>query len=121
MNRKITPLLIAIAVNILLIATNFYLADVSGSIALRASGWHSFADVFVSIVVLIGVVLAERTPTQPSLPSTALQGSSTVSNRGGLRIEHAVSLFVSIFVFYMGYRVFADVIRGDARACVDGG
>ncbi len=99
MNRKITTLLIAIAVNILLIATKFYLADVSGSLALRASGWHSFADVFVSVVVLIGIVLAER-----SRAGQSYQGIS--------RIEHAVSLFVSVFVFYMGYRVFADVIGG---------
>ena len=99
MNRKITTLLIAIAVNILLIATKFYLAHVSGSIALRASGWHSFADVFVSIVVLIGVVLAERERAGKSYTGIS-------------RIEHAVSLFVSIFVFYMGYRVFADVIGG---------
>ncbi len=99
MNRKITTLLIAIAVNILLIAVKFYLADVSGSIALRASGWHSFADVFVSIVVLIGIMLAER--------ERAGKPFSGIS-----RIEHAVSLFVSIFVFYMGYRVFADVIGG---------
>lgn len=99
MNRKITTLLIAIAVNILLIAVKFYLANLSGSIALRASGWHSFADVFVSIIVLIGIVLAER--GRAGSPATGIS-----------RIEHAVSLFVSIFVFYMGYRVFADVIGG---------
>ena len=99
MNRKITTLLIAIAVNILLIATKFYLADVSGSLALRASGWHSFADVFVSIVVLVGIILAERERAGKSLA-------------GINRIEHAVSLFVSVFVFYMGYRVFADVVGG---------
>jgi membrane protease subunit HflK len=108
MNRKITTLLIAIGVNILLIATKFYLANVSGSLALSASGWHSFADVFVSIVVLIGIVLAERTPSQPSpVINGGGQGGGRIS-----RIEHAVSLFVSIFVFYMGYRVFADVIGG---------
>jgi len=99
MNRKITTLLIAIAVNILLIATKFYLANVSGSLALRASGWHSFADVFVSIVVLIGILLAERERADKTFAGIS-------------RIEHAVSLFVSIFVFYMGYRVFADVIGG---------
>ncbi|MBI4790358.1 MAG: cation transporter, partial [Chloroflexi bacterium] len=120
MNRKITTLLIAIAVNILLIATKFYLADVSGSIALRASGWHSFTDVFVSIVVLIGIVLAGRTPTPHPLspapspsPETELRFRRGGGGAGvGVRIEHAVSLFVSIFVFYMGYRVFADVIGG---------
>lgn len=108
MNRKITTLLIAIGVNILLIATKFYLADLSGSIALRASGWHSFADVFVSIVVLIGIVLAER--------QRAGKSYSGIS-----RIEHAVSLFVSIFVFYMGYRVFADVIGGHEHGLMNVG
>ncbi len=108
MNRKVTTLLIAIAVNVLLIALKFYLADVSGSIALRASGWHSFADVFVSVVVLVGIILAER--ERAGKPA------------GGIsRIEHAVSLFVSIFVFYMGYRVFADVIGGHEHALMNVG
>lgn len=108
MKRKITTLVIAIAVNILLIATKFYLADVSGSLALRASGWHSFADVFVSIVVLIGVILAERERAGKSYAGIS-------------RIEHAVSLFVSVFIFYMGYRVFADVIGGHEHALMNVG
>ncbi len=58
MKRKITTLVIAIGVTFS-DCDKFYLADVSGSLALRASGWHSFADVFVSIVVLIGILLAE--------------------------------------------------------------
>jgi len=95
MNRKVTTLLIAIGVNVLLIATKFYLADVSGSIALRAGGWHSFADVFVSLVVLGGLIFAS--------------GRASELAR---RVEHALSLFISIFIFYMGYRVFADVIGG---------
>lgn len=95
MNRKVTTLLIAIGVNVVLIATKFYLADVSGSIALRASGWHSFADVFVSFIVLAGLVF-----------------SSGRASELARRIEHALSLFISIFIFYMGYRVFADVIGG---------
>ncbi len=95
MNRKVTTLLIAIGVNVLLIATKFYLADVSGSLALRASGWHSFADVFVSFIVLAGLVF-----------------SSGRASELARRIEHALSLFISIFIFYMGYRVFADVIGG---------
>ncbi len=95
MNRKVTTLLIAIGVNILLIATKFFLANVSGSLALRASGWHSFADVFVSLIVLGGLVFSS--------------GSASELAR---RIEHALSLFISIFIFYMGYRVFADVIGG---------
>jgi membrane protease subunit HflK len=110
MNRKVTTLLIAIGVNILLIATKFFLANVSGSLALRASGWHSFADVFVSLIVLAGLILAEREPhLTPSNPLSPLRSGE---GRGASRIEHAVSLFVSVFVFYMGYRVFADVIGG---------
>lgn len=95
MNRKAIALLIAIGVNILLIAMKFFLADVSGSIALRASGWHSFADVFVSLIVLAGLIFSSR----------------RTSERAS-RIEHALALFISIFIFYMGYRVFADVIGG---------
>src|SRR3989304_5536289 len=48
MGRKEQTLLIAMGANVLLIGTKFLLASASGSLALKASAWHSFADLFVS-------------------------------------------------------------------------
>jgi len=98
MGRKEQTLLIAMGANVLLIGTKFLLASASGSLALKASAWHSFADLFVSAIVLGGLVVAARGP-----------GRGT--SRAG-RIEHGVALFVAIFIFYMGYRIFAEVVGG---------
>ena len=60
MGRKATTVLVTIVVNLILIGLKFLLADISGSLSLRASGWHSLSDVLVSTVVLVGLFLAER-------------------------------------------------------------
>jgi membrane protease subunit HflK len=98
MGRKVQTLLIAMGANVLLIGTKFLLASASGSLALKASAWHSFADLFVSAIVLGGLVVAAR-------------GPGGGSGRAG-RIEHGVALFVAIFIFYMAYRIFAEVVGG---------
>jgi modulator of FtsH protease HflK len=90
-------LLIAMGANVLLIGTKFLLASASGSLALRASAWHSFADLFVSAIVLAGLIAVARGPDRAARAS---------------RIEHGVALFVAVFVFYMGYRIFAEVVSG---------
>ena len=98
MGRKEQTLLIAMGANVLLIGMKFLLASASGSLALRASAWHSFADLFVSAIVLAGLVVVARGPDR-------------AATRAG-RIEHGVALFVAIFIFYMGYRIFAEVVGG---------
>ena len=57
MGRKERTLLIAIAANVVLIVLRFFLARISGSVALKASAWHSFSDIFVSLFVLTGFVV----------------------------------------------------------------
>ena len=97
MGRKEQTLLIAMGANVGLIGTKFLLASASGSLALRASAWHSFADLFVSAIVLGGLLVAARRATRAA------------------RIEHGLALFVAIFIFYMAYRIFAEVVGGHER------
>ncbi len=111
MGRKEQTLLIAMGANVLLIGTKFLLASASGSLALRASAWHSFADLFVSAIVLGGLVLAARAPSGISAHSGPAQSPGRVASRAG-RIEHGLALFVAIFIFYMGYRIFVEVVGG---------
>ena len=108
MGRKEQTLLIAMGANVLLIATKFLLAQASGSLALKASAWHSFADLFVSAIVLAGLVVASR-------ESGRVSHQADVAVRGPTRagqIEHGMALFVAVFIFYMGYRIFAEVMGG---------
>lgn len=97
MGRKETTLIIAMAANVLLIGTKLLLARLSGSMALTADAWHSVADLFVTGVVLVGLFVARRERRNGDRPG---------------RAEHAVALFVAIFVFYMAYRVFTETVSG---------
>ncbi len=108
MGRKEQTLLIAMGANVLLIATKFLLAWASGSLALKASAWHSFADLFVSAIVLGGLVVAARGSGRVSHQVDVPVRGPT---RAG-RIEHGMALFVAVFIFYMGYRIFAEVVGG---------
>ena len=98
MGRKETTLLITIVVNLGLIGLKFLLAGLSGSLALRASGWHSFSDVFVSGLVFVGLLLARR---------------DRASAQGVSRIEHGVSLLVALFIFYIGFDILRDAVSDE--------
>lgn len=102
MNRKEKALIITICANFLLIALKFILAGMSGSLALKAGAWHSFSDIFVSGIVLTGLVLSRR--------------EDLTLSKGISRIENFVSILVSFFILYIGYEIFQEVIKGEERA-----
>src|SRR3989304_1878409 len=88
MGRKEQTLLIAMGANVLLIGTKFLLASASGSLALKASAWHSFADLFVSAIVLGGLVVAAGRPGgggAPAPPGGGADMSTTWPTWGGWR------------------------------------
>lgn len=91
MNQKVRAVIVAIAANLLLIVIKFFLASLSGSVALKASAWHSFSDLIPSLVVLTGLILARREDTE------ATQGIS--------RIENIIAIIVSVFIFYVGIEI----------------
>jgi len=92
MGRKEKALLIAIGANLFLVALKFFLAGVSGSMALQMSGWHSVQGLFVSLAVFAGLILSHREQSRLT--------------RGISRIENIVALLISIFVFYLAYKMF---------------
>ena len=97
MNRKEKTILVTIAANLVLVGLKYGLAALSGSLALRASAWHSMGDVFVALFVLAGL-FASRWEAQQR-------------RRVGL-IENIVALVVSGFIFYIAYDIFREVIVG---------
>lgn len=99
MERKEQTLLIAIGANIILILLRFTLAGASGSLGLKANAWHSLADIFVSGVVYLGLVVARKGNSRFSKIIT--------------KLERIVAMFVSLFIFYMGIELFLEAIKGD--------
>ncbi len=92
MGRKEKALMIAIGANLFLVALKFFLAGISGSMALNMSGWHSVQGLFVSVAVFLGLILARKEESRLS--------------RGISQIENGVAMLISLFVFYLAYKVF---------------
>jgi membrane protease subunit HflK len=101
LERKERTILIAIIANFVLIILRFSLANISGSLGLKANAWHSFTDVFVSSVVFLGLLagrLGEKKHTK------------TIS-----RLENILALFVSVFIFYMGIEILFDALGNEGN------
>lgn len=99
MERKEQTILIAIGANFALILLRFILAGISGSLGLRANAWHSLADIFVSGIVYLGLVISHQ---------GNLKFSKIVT-----KLERIIALFVSLFIFYMGIELFTEAIKGE--------
>lgn len=101
MERKERTILIAIIANFVLIILRFFLANVSGSLGLKANAWHSFTDVFVSSVVFLGLFVGRL---------GARRHSKLIS-----RLENILALFVSFFIFYMGIEIMFEAMGNEGR------
>lgn len=99
MDKKEKALVITIAANFILIALRLYLAEISGSIGLRANALHSVTDVFVSGVVLVGLLFTR-------LGKQWLQGAVA-------KIEHLLAIFVAVFIFAMGFELVEHAFHGE--------
>jgi membrane protease subunit HflK len=92
MGRKEKAILIAIGANLFLVALKFFLAGISGSMALQMSGWHSVQGLFVSLAVFVGFIISRKEESR--------------FTRGISQIENVVALLISLFVFYLAYKMF---------------
>lgn len=95
MGRKEKALLIAIGANLFLVAFKFFLAWVSGSMALQMSGWHSVQGLFVSLAVFAGFLISRKEESRLA--------------RGISQVENGVALLISLFVFYLAYQMFTKM------------
>ncbi|MDD3417489.1 MAG: FtsH protease activity modulator HflK [Lachnospiraceae bacterium] len=99
MGRKEKTIFITLIANIILIVLRFFLADLSGSIALAANAWHSFTDVFVSSVVFLGLLVTRL-------------GANRLKKAIG-KAENLLAIFVSLFIFYMGIELLSDALSNE--------
>ncbi len=97
MGRKERALSIAIGANLFLVVLKFFLAWISGSMALHMSGWHSVQGLFVSIAVFIGFLISRKEESRLT--------------RGISQVENVVALLISLFVFYLAYKMFIMITR----------
>ena len=100
LGRKEKTILVTMIANMVLIALRFFLADLSGSIGLEANAWHSFADLFVTTIVFVGLLVT----------SFGKERLGKAVNT----VEHILALFVSLFIFYMGFEILESALSSEA-------
>jgi len=94
--------LLAIGVNLALFGMKCLFAFLSGSIALKAEAFHSLSDVIASSTVFAGLILARR---------------KTRSFPYGLyKVENLVSVIVALAIFFAGYQIALEALKGGASS-----
>jgi len=73
----------------------------SGSLAIKADAIHSPTDVASSVIILLGIKIAQR-------PARGFP-------YGLYKVENLVALGTSGLIFYVGYEICAEVLAG--REC----
>lgn len=101
MNRKERTVLITIIIDLLLIAFKFWLANSSGSLALRASALHSITDAAIGGFVLVGLFISRRE-------------AAGQTERGVSVVENWVALAVAAAIFYVGFDIVSEVLGGES-------
>ncbi len=88
--------LFSIAINSVIFGIKYGSAAVSGSLALKAEAFHTFADLVASLTVFVGLKIAKR---------------KTKSFPYGLyKIENLISVVIAVVILYTGYEIAVEAI-----------
>lgn len=94
----------SLLVNIGLVVLKLGLAALSGSLALAASATDSAVDIFGSVAVLIGLMIAKRkTETFPF---------------GLYKVENMVSIVIALLVLFAGYEIAKEALLAPSRRLI---
>lgn len=85
----------AIVINFILFLVKYMTAIFSGSIALKAESFHTFADLIASLTVFAGLKLAKK--------------KNRFFPYGLYKIENIFSIIISLVIFYTGYEIVWEV------------
>ena len=97
----------SLLVNLGLVAAKLTLSFITGSIALRADAIHSAVDIFGSLALIAGLILANR--------------RSRDFPYGLYKIENVVSVIISVLLFVTAYEIAREAIVGESSAVPYGG
>ena len=96
--------LLSAGFHIILVVLKYSLGVFSGSIALRADAFHSFADVLSSLGIFVGIKISER--------------KSSIFPYGLYKVENLAALVTSLFIFLAAYEIVKEVIHADPTAVI---
>jgi cation diffusion facilitator family transporter len=89
----------SLLVNIFLVLVKLIMASVTGSLALRADAIHSSVDIFGSLALITGLLIANR--------------KSSKFPYGLYKIENVMAIVISIILFITAYEIFRQSITGN--------
>jgi cation diffusion facilitator family transporter len=89
--------LLAVAINFSIFGIKYVSALVSGSLALKAEAFHSFADFFAPLTVFAGLKIAKR--------------KSRLFPYGLYKIENLIAVCISLVIFYTGFEIISEVMN----------
>jgi cation diffusion facilitator family transporter len=92
----------SLLVNIALVAGKLTLSFITGSLALRADAIHSLVDVFGSIALIVGLLIANR--------------KSGRFPYGLYKVENVVTVIIAVLLFVTAYEIVSEAIRGETEA-----
>lgn len=101
MDRKERTIFVTIIINILLVVFKFWLANTSGSEALRASAIHSVTDVAIGIFVILGLLISRWDVARSRFKQRINQ------------IESWIALLIAGAIFYVAYDIIREVLTGE--------
>ncbi|MFW6125557.1 MAG: cation diffusion facilitator family transporter [Chloroflexota bacterium] len=97
----------SLLVNVGLVAAKLTLSFITGSIALRADAIHSSVDIFGSLALIVGLVIANR--------------KTRKFPYGLYKVENVVSVIISVLLFVTAYEIGRQAIVGESSAVPYGG
>lgn len=107
MNRKEKTILVSIILNIILTVGKLILSNISGSNALIADAWHSFSDVLVSGIVLLGLLIIrfidKKSESLKKIPSLETKRKRLIL------IENIVALIIGTFILGLSFSLLQKV------------
>ncbi len=100
MNLKIRVAIISVIANVILVVLKLLLARWSSSKAILADAIHSLSDIFVSILVLSGLVLAAR----------GIRRKAVLFRK----IEDVIAVVVGFFILGAAVEIFTGTVQGSS-------
>jgi len=97
----------SLLVNLGLVGVKLSLSFVTGSIALRADAIHSGVDIFGSLALIVGLILANR--------------KSRDFPYGLYKVENVVSVIISVLLFVTAYEIAREALLGESSTVPYGG
>lgn len=88
----------SLLVNFTLMAMKLILSLITGSLALRADAIHSSVDVFGSIALIVGLVIANR--------------KSNKFPYGLYKVENVVTVIISLLLFVTAFEIVSEAAKG---------